>query len=213
MSDPNPHTLRNQKLGATVTAALRARHFEAHYAATAKEAGALALSLIPENDVVGWGGSFSIQESGLLEQVKKTHKVLDRDTAKTPEERWEIMRQILTCDTFITGTNALAESGELVNIDGNGNRVAAMQFGPHRVIVLAGSNKIVKTLDDAISRTRNTAAPINVQRFNMDTPCSKTGICQDCKNKESICACLSIIRLCRPAGRIKVIICGESLGF
>jgi hypothetical protein len=145
--------------------------------------------------------------------VKKGYKVIDRDTAKTPEERMELMRKALTCDTFLASSNAVSENGELVNIDGNGNRVAAMSFGPSRVIVLAGINKVVKSLDDAIARTRNIAAPINTQRFKLETPCLHAGVCRDCKVKDCICSYLSIIRFCRPAGRIKVIICGEPLGY
>ena len=110
-------------------------------------------------------------------------------------------------------TNAMSEDGQLVNIDGNGNRCAALIFGPKSVIIVAGINKIAKTLDDAYSRARNTAAPINQYRFNNDTPCMHTGECGDCKSDGCICANIVISRFCKPAGKVKVIIVGEKFGY
>jgi len=125
-----------------------------------------------------------------------------------------MMRQALLCDTYLCGTNALSEDGQLVNVDGNGNRVAAMIYGPTQVIVVAGMNKVVKTVKDAYIRARTIAAPLNVQRFpKAVTPCNETGACADCTGAGSICSYIVTTRLCKPAGRIKVILVGKSLGF
>ncbi len=204
---------RNDLLGAKVRERLEKRHFEAYYCKTKEEALKKAIELIPTDHVVSWGGTISIGEIGLFDYVKKNNKVIDRDTAKTPEERVEIMRQGLLCDTFLMSTNALTEDGILVNIDGNGNRVAALCYGPKNVIVVAGINKVCKTLDDAVSRVRNTASPINIQRFDgVNTPCYLTGSCTNCKLPQSVCSQVVITRLNRVPSRIKVILVGEDLG-
>lgn len=210
----NPVQARNALLGNTVVNNLKKRGFDAFYCATASEALQLALTLIPAEDVVAWGGSMTISEIGLLEQVKQKYHVIDRDKAQDAAERMELMRRALLCDTFLMSSNAVSEDGQLVNIDGNGNRCAALIYGPKQVIVLAGVNKVVKTLDDAVARARMTAAPINVQRFpGKQTPCAKTGLCGDCLSPDCICNQFVITRFCRPAGRIKVILIGEMLGY
>lgn len=214
MSRTTPRELRNDLLGKKVKENLEKRNFEAYYCETKEDALAKAKELIAAEDVVSWGGSVTIDEIGLLEYVKENNKVIDRDTAANGAERMEIMRQALLADTFIMGTNALSEDGILVNIDGNGNRVAALCFGPKQVIVIAGINKIGKTLEDAVSRARGTAAPINAQRFpGLKTPCYETGMCGNCKSKESICSQVVVTRTNRIPGRIKVIVVGEELGF
>jgi L-lactate utilization protein LutB len=123
------------------------------------------------------------------------------------------MRQALLCDTYLTSSNAISEDGQLVNIDGNGNRVSAMIFGPRQVIVIAGMNKVVKTAEDAMVRARTIAAPLNMQRFpQAETPCQETGACGNCVSAGCICNYLVITRACKPPGRIKVILVGEDLG-
>lgn len=210
----DPVKLRNELLGKTVVANLAKRHFEAYYVSDADAARAKVLELISANDVVSWGGSVTLAEIGVLDAVKKTNPVIDRDTAKTMEERMEMVRQALLCDTFLMSANAISEDGQLVNIDGNGNRCAALIYGPKQVIVVAGVNKIAANLDAAIARARHTAAPVNTQRFpGLKTPCAKTGVCADCLSPESICSQMVITRLDRHAGRIKVIIVGEDLGY
>ena len=145
--------------------------------------------------------------------AERGQEVLDRDTAKDMAERMAIMRAGLTCDTFLTGTNAITESGELFNIDGNGNRVAAMCFGPKSVVIVAGMNKVVKDMDAAYAQVRNYTAPAVVQRFpNAKTPCNFNGLCADCKGPDSCCCYMVETRLCRPAGKIKVVLIGEDLG-
>lgn len=200
------------KLGAKTVEALKRRHFDAYYCQTGSEAADLVLSLIPEQDVVSWGGSETLKQLGILERVKKTNPVIDRDTAASPQERVELMRKALLSDTYLMSSNAISADGQLFNIDGNGNRVAALIYGPKSVIVVAGMNKVTPTIQDAIARARSIAAPANAQRFAIDTPCNITGACADCLNNNSICASMVRTRICRPAGKIKVVLVGESLG-
>lgn len=206
--------MRNAACGATVVKNLQRRGFDAYYCADKEAALAKALELIPETDVVAWGGSVTLAEVGLLDAVKKRNAVIDRDTAKSAEEKMELMRKALLCDTFIMSSNAITSDGQLINIDGNGNRVAALIFGPKQVVVIAGVNKIAGSFEAAMDRARNIAAPVNAQRFaGLATPCAKTGLCADCQSPDSICAQFVVTRRCRTKGRIKVILVGESLGF
>lgn len=208
-----PVELRYDKLGPKVAKALQNRFFEAWYFSEPAEAVEKVFSLIPKTDTVSWGGTLTaaaLNLTGLA--VERGYKTIDRDKAASPEERMERMRQALLCDTYLTGTNAITEDGQLVNVDGNGNRVAAMTFGPKQVIVVAGMNKVVQTLNDAAVRARTVAAPFNAQRFNVKTPCSETGACADCLSADSICSFIVRTRLCKPAGRIKVILIGQNLG-
>ena len=192
---------------------LESRNFEAYYCPDRASALAKALELIPEGACVGWGGATSAEQIGLLEALRRgSYNAIDRDTAKSAEERSEMMRRCLLTDYFITGTNALSLDGQLVNIDGVGNRVAAIVFGPKHVIVIAGMNKVAATLEDAVTRARTVAAPINKQRFPMQTPCEVTGVCGNCKGG-GICNQILITRNSNPKGRIKVILVGEELGF
>ena len=206
--------LRNKYLGDTLVKKLTARGFGAYYCATKEEAVAKALELIPATDVVSWGGSVSLKEVGLLEAVKKRNPVIDRDTAANPAEKTDLMRKALTCDTYLMSSNAVSKNGELVNIDGNGNRVAAMIFGSKEVVMIVGMNKVAGSLEGAMDRARNVAAPINAARFaGLPTPCAKLGTCAECTLPESICSQIVITRTCRVPQRIKVILVGESLGF
>ena len=206
-------TKRNDKLGPRVVEALKKRHFDAWYFSRREDALKHLESLIPKDHVVSWGGSLTMEALGIQQMMRDKYKFIDRDTAKTPEERTELQRKALTCDTFLMGTNAITEDGQLVNIDGIGNRVAAMIFGPKQVIVIAGMNKIRKTLDIAHARARTIAAPANMQRFpDVKTPCNETGACADCLSQESICTFIVHTRVCRPKGKIKVILINENLG-
>ena len=140
--------------------------------------------------------------------------VIDRDSAKTPEERVELMRKALLCDTFLMGTNAAVQDGQLINIDGNGNRVAALCYGPKQVIAIVGMNKVVPTVEAGIERAHTVASPQNIGRFpSVGTPCAKTGMCGHCIRPDSVCAQVVRTRICKPQGRIKVILVGENLGF
>lgn len=210
-----PMVKRSALAGERVVKALQSRHFEACYCATKAEALQKALSYIPEGSSVGWGGSVSVEEIGLKEAVRgPKYKAIDRDAVSDPAEKTRLMKQCLSADVFLMGTNALTQDGELVNIDGTGNRLAAMCFGPDSVIVIAGINKLAPDLDTAIARARSVAAPINAARFpGLDTPCAKTGLCANCRSESCICNQILITRNSRPAGRIKVIVVGEELGF
>ena len=172
------------------------------------------MELIPEGSSISWGGTASAKEIGLLDAVHEgNYEVYDREEVQTPELKNEIAHKALDCDFFIGSTNALAENGVMVNIDGNANRVAAFAFGPKNVLLIVGMNKVVKSEEDATSRARNEAAPINAQRFGLDTPCSKNGMCYDCKSPDCICCQILITRYSRAAKRIKVILVDENLGF
>lgn len=207
---------RYELYGRYVAERLGQRGFEAYYADNSKEALETAKKLIPKDAVVSFGGSASAEEIGLIESVRSTNPVIDRDKAESQEERMELMRKALLSDIYICGTNSISEDGQLVNIDGTGNRVAAISFGPKEVIIIAGINKVTKTLCEAVHRARNIAAPTNMMRFANEestTPCSKTGTCFDCNQKDCICNIITITRRSRIKGRIKVILVGENLGF
>ena len=202
-----------EKSGPKVVEALKKRHFEAFYVSSKEEAVKKAMEIIPQNDSIGWGGSFSIDEIGLKEELKKAgHKMIDRDLAKSPEERTKLMVEALCCDTFLMSSNAITEDGQLFNIDGVANRVAALCFGPKSVVIVAGMNKVVPNLDAAYHRVRGFSAPANAQRFEINTPCKITGECANCTSEDCICNQFVTTRLCKPAGRIKVILVGEDLG-
>ena len=211
--EKSPVAIRNEKLAKKTVEALKSRQFGACYCATKQEALEKAMSLIGPEDVVAWGGSVSVDQIGLLERVKAERKVIDRSTGKNREEQVELMRRALLCDTFLMSANAVSCDGQLVNVDGNANRVAALCYGPRQVIVIAGVNKIMANLDDAMTRARTVAAPCNAQRFEGKSPCRETGMCADCKSPDCICAQIVTTRFCKPAGRIQVILVGEELGF
>ena len=201
------------KSGPTLVKALEKRHFEAYYCSTAEEAVEKVLSLIPAGDVVSWGGVATVDQLGIKDRLRQRNQpVIDRDTAKTPDERVSMLHQALGCDTFLMSSNAISEDGQLVNIDGTGNRVAALCYGPRQVIVVAGMNKVAGDLNSAIARARHIAAPANAQRFDGKSPCRITGQCADCTSPDCICAQMVITRFCNPAGRIKVVLVGEELG-
>lgn len=209
-----PLQMRNDKLAEKVVKNLKKRFFDAYYVQTREEAVQLALSLIPEGNTVSWGGSETIRGMGLTKALHEgNYNVIDRDLFDGAE-RMEAMRRALLCDTYVTSTNAISEDGCLVNVDGNGNRVAAMCFGPKSVVVVAGMNKIAPTVEAAHVRARHIAAPLNGQRFpNGKTGCNVTGACENCCTADTICCYTVETRVCRPAGKIKVILVGEDLGF
>lgn len=193
---------------------LKSRHFEAYYCASKEQALEKALELIPAGVSVGWGGAASAEQIGLLNAVRTgDYKAIDRDQTTTFADREAAMRACLGADVFITGANAISMDGQLVNIDGVGNRVAAMVYGPKSIVVIAGMNKAADDLEAAVNRARTVAAPINTQRFPVETPCQVTGVCADCKSDGCICNQMLITRNCKPAGRIKVVLVGEELGF
>ena len=203
-----------EKRGNILVKNLQSRHFEAYYCANKEAALKKALELIPEGSCVGWGGAMSCEEIGLMKALHAgNYRPMDRSLAKSPEEREQMMRDMLFSDVFLTGGNGLSLDGEMVNIDCTGDRAAAIIYGPKHVIVVAGMNKVEDRLEDAITRARTVAAPMNNQRFDNDNPCSVTGTCGNCKNLTCICNQIVITRHCRPAGRIKFVLVGEDLGY
>jgi L-lactate utilization protein LutB len=209
----SPKELYYEKRGKILVKHLQQRHFDAYYCATKEDALNKALELIPEGASVGWGGAMSAQQIGLMDALKKgNYRPVDRDMCKTPQEREQAMLDCIHADVFITGANGLSLDGEMVNIDGYGNRVAAIIFGPKSVVVVAGMNKVEDDLDAAVNRARTVAAPMNQMRFQHPNPCPATGTCADCKSETCICNHIVITRHCRPVGRIKFILVGEDLG-
>lgn len=210
----NVREMRNEVLGNRVVKALESRNMEAYYVKTKEAALAKALELIPEGSSISWGGTMSAQEIGLTDALHKgNYDVYDREQVETREEKEKIAHQALNCDFFIGSTNALSEDGVLVNVDGNANRVAAFAYGPKNVLLIVGMNKVVKTEADAMSRARNEAAPINAQRFGVNTPCVKNGSCFNCKSPQCICCQILITRFSKVPKRTKIIFVDENLGF
>lgn len=205
---------RNDLLGQQMVGALKARNMEAYYVGSKEEACKKALDLIPEGSSISWGGSMSAQEIGLKDAVCQGNYVIyNRDTAKSPEEKRKIELAAYDCDFFLCSANAITQDGVIINIDGHANRVSAIAQGPRNILMIVGMNKVAKDVEAAMSRARNEAAPINAQRFHLNTPCCKTGACFDCKSPETICCQILITRFSKDAGRIKVILVNDSLGF
>lgn len=196
-------------------AALQKNNFSATYVQNKEEAIKEILSLIPAQDTVGIGGSWTIQELGLVEKIEAQGNTLFNHNRPglSKEESLAIRRQELTSDTFITSSNAITLDGKLVNVDGSGNRVAAMIFGPKKVIVIAGINKIVASVEEAERRIEVHAAPPNCKRLNLPNPCVKTGVCMDCQLPTRICNITTILRKKPPTLAMHVVIIGEDLGF
>ena len=208
-----PKQLCYDKRGEILVKNLQNRHFEAYYCPNRESALKKALELIPEGASVGWGGAMSCGQIGLLDALRQgKYQVFDRERCETPEEKEQAMRNGLTADVFLTGANGLSLDGQMVNIDGTGNRVAAIVYGPKKILVVAGMNKVMDTLEAAVRRARTVAAPMNQQRFMLNNPCSVTGTCGDCKSETCICNQILITRHCRPVGRIQFVIVGEDLG-
>ena len=193
---------------------LHRRNMEAFYCPTGKEAVEKVSELIADGSTVTWGGSMTIRDMGLPEVLRRrgTLNVLDRDLATGDEVR-EIYLKAFTADVYLTSANAISEDGVIVNIDGNGNRVAAITWGPKKVIFVIGMNKVAPTPEAALARARNTASPINAQRFDIKTPCKADGHCHNCNSPESICSYIHFLRNSRNQGRHVVVLVGESLGY
>lgn len=170
-----PVSLFYEKRAQILLKNLRARHFDACYCPDRASALAAALRMIPHDALVGWGGARSADQIGLQQALRDgPWRVIDRESMQTDAEREQAAHDCLSADFFLTGANAVSLTGELVNIDGKGNRVAAIVFGPREIIVIAGMNKVVDTLDEAVHRARTIAAPKNEQRFLGKTPCAQT---------------------------------------
>ncbi len=202
---------RNELLANTVIKGLSSRNMCGYYAENAEEAVKIALGLIPEGSTVTMGGAMSAHEIGLVDAIKNgNYTFIDRDAY---EDKRAAMLMAYDADVFLSSANAMTNDGVIVNIDGNANRVSAIAQGPKKVVMIVGMNKICDDVDGAMKRARNVAAPINAQRFGLNTPCTKTGACANCKSPDTICCQFLITRFSRHAGRIHVILVNEVLGF
>lgn len=203
-----------QNLANTVIKNLNKRNMDACYFSTKEEARDHILSLIPDGSSISWGGSMSLSEAGIIDALyeQNTYNLLDRAKV-APEQINTLLHQALCCDYYLMSSNAVTIDGKLVNVDGNGNRVAALIFGPTHVIVLVSMNKVVATEEDARRRVHNAAAPPNAVRLGKSTPCGVTGACGDCLSPDCMCMHTVITRNSRTPGRIKVILVGEPLGY
>ena len=199
--------------------ALERNNFEAFLAdnaAKAKEIVQKEILVKTGAKSVSWGGSLTFTSTGLYDAMKNHPdlEVLDVfDKGLSDEQKVELRRRALLVDLFITGTNAVTETGKLVNLDMYGNRIAAITFGPKHVVILVGRNKIVPDVDEAMFRIKNYAAPINAMRLDKKTPCVKTSYCEDCKSSDRICNTWTITEKSFPKGRIKIILINEDMGF
>ncbi len=202
---------RNELLAQKVIKGLESRNMTGYYAASKEDALKKALELIPEGSSVTMGGAMSAHEIGLVEALKNgNYNFIDRDKY---EDKRAAMLAAYDADVFLASANAMTEDGVIVNIDGNSNRVSAIAQGPKKVVFIVGMNKICDDVDGAMKRARNVAAPINAQRFGLQTPCSKTGSCMNCKSPDTICCQILITRFSRHEGRIHVILVNDNLGF
>lgn len=201
--------------GKRAVEALKKNNFNADFFSTREELIKRLLELIPEKDIIGVGGSTTVQNLGILEILsKRGNLILDHNKAGlSPEKVLNLRRKQLICDTFMTGSNAITLDGKLVNTDGVGNRVASMIFGPKQVIILAGTNKIVKDEGEGRKRIRTIAAPINNKRLNKPNPCTVTGECMDCQGPTRICNITTILEKRPSLTPFSVFIINEKLGF
>ena len=202
---------RNDLLAEQIIKGLESRNMTGYYAKSKEEALKMALDLIPEGSRVTKGGSMSVVEIGLEDAVKNgNYEYCDRAAMKDKREA-ELFAY--SADVYLGSVNAITEDGVLVNIDGNSNRVSAYAYGPKKLVLIVGLNKVASDADAAMNRARNEAATINAQRFGLSTPCSKTGRCMDCKSPDNICCQFLITRFSKHKDRIHVILVNETLGF
>ncbi|MBF7096975.1 lactate utilization protein [Alkalibacter mobilis] len=201
-------------LSKTLVENFKKRRFEAYYCPTKEDALKKAMDLIPEKSLVAFGGSMTIKELGLIDSLEKgDYKVINREMARNPEEKDELTRKGMNADYYLMSSNAFTAQGELVNIDGLGNRVGALCYGPRNVVVIMGMNKLSQNRENGIWRTQNVASPQNTIRLERKTPCAITGVCGDCLGDGSICSQIVITRRSSVQGRIKIILVGEDLGY
>ena len=209
-----PKEQRNERLAKTVIKHLERRHIQGFFCATAAEAVKQVSELIEDGSSVTWGGTMTVRDLGIPDMLRSrgTLEVLDRDLVETPEEKLAMYLKAFSTDVYLTSANAISEDGIIVNIDGNGNRVAAITWGPKKVIFVIGMNKVAQTVEAALARVRGTASPINAARFDIKTPCQTDGVCHNCNSPESICNYVHFLRN-SPRGRHQVVLVGEDLGY
>ena len=206
--------LRNERLAQTIIKNLKRRHIEGFYCPTGADAVNKVVELIEDGSSVTWGGTMTVRDLGIPEALKRrgTLEVIDRDLATTAEEKQSMYQRAFSTDVYLSSANAISEDGVIVNIDGNGNRVAAITWGPKKVIFVIGLNKVAQTVEAALARARSTASPVNAARFDIKTPCQTDGVCHNCNSADSICNYVHFLRN-SPRGRHQVVLVGEDLGY
>lgn len=194
---------------------LQKNNMAGYFVKNTEELLALLSTLIRKGEKVGCGDSVTLEETGVFDYLKSGDFIFydKHQDGLASEGKRELYRKNFEADTFITGTNAITADGKLFNIDGNGSRVAPMLYGPKQVIVVAGTNKLTDTAEDAVKRTRQIAAPLDAKRLNKDTPCTKLGKCIDCRHEQRICNDFVLITGQFIKDRIKVIFIEGSYGF
>ena len=209
-----PKEIRNSRLAQRIINNLARRNMQAFYCSTSQEAVGKVLELIPAGSSVTWGGSMTIRDIGIPDALRQKgcYEVLDRDLVEGDEAKVQMYVRAFTTDVYLSSANAISEDGVIVNIDGNGNRVAAITWGPKKVIFVIGLNKVAQTVEAALARARCTASPINAARFDIKTPCQTDGVCHNCNSSESICNYVHFLRN-SPRGKHTVILVGEDLGY
>ena len=212
MADPKKKYYEN--VAATIIKKLQSRKMEGYYCEDSAAAIRKVLELLGDGKKsVGYGGSMTIDDMGVKQAIADAgHELIVREDYVTQEQQRECKARLVNADAFLMSTNAITLDGELINVDGRGNRVSFLIYGPDQVIVVTGMNKIVKDVREGMDRARNMAAPPNTVRLNRDTPCAKTGRCADCL-PNSICCQIVVTRSSMIPGRIKVILVGEELGY
>lgn len=206
----NPKQLSFQNTAATIINNLKKRNMNGYYCASKEDALKKALEIIPENSSIGWGGSVTLDQIGLIQALKDgNYEAIDR-MQKDPKEQ---AARIFNADFFLMSTNAITLDGELINVDGRANRICYLCYGPEHVLIIAGMNKVVPDVKSGIQRVRNMAAPPNTTRLNKNTPCAQFGRCMDCLEPDCICNQTLITRRSGSPERIHVILVGEELGY
>lgn len=202
---------RNELLADTVMKGLESRNMRGYYARTGEEALKIALELIPEGSSITMGGSMSVLDIGLKDALMTDkYRFVDRNAAED-KHRAELFAY--EADVYLGSVNAITNDGILINIDGNSNRVSAYAYGPRKLVLIVGMNKVAGDVDSALKRARNVAATMNSQRFGLSTPCTRTGTCMNCKSPDTICCNFLITRFERHKDRVHVILVDENLGF
>lgn len=206
---------RTETIGQAACEALRKNGFKAEFVPDRKAALECLSAFVKPGMKVGFGGSMTINEIGAKDKFRELGaELLDHNAPGiTPERKLEVMRAQLSSDLFVSSSNAVTLEGEILNVDGNGNRVAALTFGPKKTVVVVGINKIVRDLDEAFDRVETFASPMNNKRLDLPNPCTKTGLCADCQGERRICRVYSILSRKPSLSDFTVIVVGESLGF
>jgi len=204
-----------ETLGKKVVEALLKNNFKAEFLENKEKAAQRVLELVPAHGSVGQGGSVTINQLGVIEKLAaRGNEILNHSApGLTPEQATEVRQRQQTCDCFLCSTNAVTLDGKLINVDGTGNRVSAMIYGPGKVVIVVGANKIVRDVDAALERIEMTAAPLNNKRLNMPNPCTKNGLCLDCQAETRICNVTTIIRKRPRLTDMVVLVVGEELGY